>query len=106
MANIVKWRRSRGQRRGIGREFKKHRRRAEIQQTGGSGSYGKDGDYSMHMGLAPDWAARIIRLVGNYGEIYVRNVGVRSGFAIPRGINQNSAAGGILRTPLFDEANR
>ena len=38
---------------------------------------GKDGDYGVRMGLTPDWAARIIRLVGNYGEIYDRRQGRR-----------------------------
>ena len=50
-------------------------------------------------GLTPDWAARIIRLVGNYGEIYDRNVGVKSELGIPRGINANWTAGGIMYAP-------
>ncbi len=60
---------------------------------------GKDGDYGVRMGLTPDWAARIIRLVGNYGEVYDRNVGVKSQLGIPRGINANWTAGGIMYAP-------
>jgi general L-amino acid transport system substrate-binding protein len=51
------------------------------------------------MDLTNDWAARIIRLVGNYGEIYERNVGVGSPLGIPRGINQLWNKGGILYAP-------
>ena len=36
---------------------------------------GTEGAYGEELGLPRDWAARIIRHVGNYGEIYERNVG-------------------------------
>jgi hypothetical protein len=60
---------------------------------------GKEGNYGERMGLTSDWAARIIRLVGNYGEIYDRNVGVKSVLGIPRGINEKWTAGGIMYAP-------
>jgi general L-amino acid transport system substrate-binding protein len=60
---------------------------------------GAEGDYGARMGLTRDWAARAIRLVGNYGEIYERNVGVGSALGIPRGINQLWSKGGILYAP-------
>jgi general L-amino acid transport system substrate-binding protein len=60
---------------------------------------GAEGDYGERMGLTRDWAARAIRLVGNYGEIYERNVGVGSALGIPRGINQLWSKGGILYAP-------
>ncbi len=37
---------------------------------------GTEGSYGEQIGLTKDWAARVIRLVGNYGEVYDRNVGV------------------------------
>jgi general L-amino acid transport system substrate-binding protein len=40
---------------------------------------GIEGNYGERMGVTNDWAARIIRLVGNYGEIYERNVGIGCG---------------------------
>src|SRR3954468_123306 len=46
---------------------------------------GNEGAYGEQLGLAKDWAARIIRHVGNYGEVYERNVGAGSKLAIPRG---------------------
>jgi general L-amino acid transport system substrate-binding protein len=51
------------------------------------------------MDLTKDWAARIIRHVGNYGEVYDRNVGEGSKLAIPRGLNQLWNAGGIQYAP-------
>jgi general L-amino acid transport system substrate-binding protein len=42
---------------------------------------------------------RIVRHVGNYGEIYERNVGAESKLKIPRGLNQLWSAGGIQYAP-------
>jgi general L-amino acid transport system substrate-binding protein len=60
---------------------------------------GTEGNYGERMGLGKDWAANAIRLVGNYGEIYERTVGVGSALGIPRGINQLWNRGGILYAP-------
>jgi general L-amino acid transport system substrate-binding protein len=61
--------------------------------VGTEGAYGKD------LGLTKDWATRIIRHVGNYGEVYERNVGAGSKLGIPRGLNQLWNAGGIQYAP-------
>jgi len=60
---------------------------------------GTEGSYGERMGLTKDWAARVIRFVGNYGEVYERTVGVGSSLGIPRGINQLWSKGGILYAP-------
>ena len=60
---------------------------------------GTEGEYGEGLGLSNDWAVRIIRHVGNYGEVYERNVGVGSPLGIPRGLNQLWNAGGILYAP-------
>jgi general L-amino acid transport system substrate-binding protein len=60
---------------------------------------GTDGAYGEDLGLTKDWAARIIRHVGNYGEVYERNVGAESKLKIPRGLNQLWSAGGIQYAP-------
>ena len=60
---------------------------------------GTEGDYGEGLGLTNDWAVRIIRRVGNYGEVYERNVGIGSKLGIPRGLNQLWNAGGILYAP-------
>ncbi len=60
---------------------------------------GTDGDYGEELDLTKDWAVRVIRHVGNYGEVYERNVGAGSKLGIPRGLNQLWNAGGILYAP-------
>jgi general L-amino acid transport system substrate-binding protein len=60
---------------------------------------GTEGDFGEQLGLSKDWAARAIRLVGNYGEIFERNVGTRSHLGIPRGLNALWTNGGILYAP-------
>jgi general L-amino acid transport system substrate-binding protein len=60
---------------------------------------GTEGNYGERMGLTKDWATRVVRLVGNYGEVYERTVGVGSALGIPRGINQLWSKGGILYAP-------
>ena len=60
---------------------------------------GTEGAYGEALGLTKDWAARIIRHVGNYGEVYERNVGSESKLKIPRGLNQLWSAGGIQYAP-------
>jgi general L-amino acid transport system substrate-binding protein len=60
---------------------------------------GAEGNFGEQMGLTRDWAARIIRRVGNYAEVYDRNIGVKSKLGIPRGINQLWTSGGILYAP-------
>ena len=60
---------------------------------------GTEGHFGAGIGLTDDWAARIIRRVGNYGEVYERNVGTGSPLGIPRGLNQLWDRGGILYAP-------
>jgi general L-amino acid transport system substrate-binding protein len=60
---------------------------------------GNEGTYGEDLGLPKDWAVRIIRHVGNYGEMYERNVGSESRLHIPRGLNQLWNAGGIQYAP-------
>ena len=60
---------------------------------------GTEGAYGEELGLSKDWAARIVRHVGNYGEVYERNLGAASKLGIPRGMNQLWSAGGIQYAP-------
>ena len=60
---------------------------------------GSEGSYGEQIGLTRDWVVRIMRHVGNYAEVYERNVGVRSRLGIPRGINQLWSMGGIQYAP-------
>jgi general L-amino acid transport system substrate-binding protein len=60
---------------------------------------GLEGKYGENIGLTQDWAVRILRHVGNYAEVFERNVGVGSKLNIPRGINSLWTAGGIQYAP-------
>jgi general L-amino acid transport system substrate-binding protein len=60
---------------------------------------GTEGSYGEEIGLTKDWAVRIIRHVGNYGEVYERNVGAGSKLGIPRGLNQLWNEGGVQYAP-------
>lgn len=60
---------------------------------------GADGGFGARLGLDPTWAVQAVKAVGNYAEIYERNVGVQSRLGIPRGLNQLWNLGGILYAP-------
>jgi general L-amino acid transport system substrate-binding protein len=60
---------------------------------------GTTGNFGEEIGLTNAWAANIIRTVGNYGEVFDRNLGAKSPLAIPRGLNQLWNAGGIQYAP-------
>ncbi|MGO4669505.1 amino acid ABC transporter substrate-binding protein [Bosea sp. 2RAB26] len=60
---------------------------------------GVEGKFGVGLGLTPDWIARIIRHVGNYGESYERNLGTGSRIGLPRGLNNLWSKGGIQFAP-------
>jgi general L-amino acid transport system substrate-binding protein len=60
---------------------------------------GTSGDFGEEIGLTNAWAANIIRSVGNYGEVFERNLGAKTPLAIPRGLNQLWSEGGIQYAP-------
>jgi general L-amino acid transport system substrate-binding protein len=60
---------------------------------------GAEGNYGEQLGLTKDWAVRIIKLVGNYGEVFERNVGQGSPLKIDRGLNRLWNKGGIQYAP-------
>src|SRR5262249_2169711 len=60
---------------------------------------GVEGDYGKGMGLTKDWAYWVIKDVGNYGEIFEKNVGEKSPLKIKRGLNNLWNKGGIMYAP-------
>ncbi len=60
---------------------------------------GTSGNFGEEIGLSNAWAANIVRSVGNYGEVFERNLSARTPLAIPRGLNQLWNAGGIQYAP-------
>jgi len=62
---------------------------------------GTAGELGTGLGLSNDFASRIIKAVGNYGEIYERNLGAGSALDLPRGPNRLWTDGGLLYSPPF-----
>jgi len=62
---------------------------------------GVEGSQGKELGLSNDWAYNIIKSVGNYGEIFERNIGVNTPLGIERGINALWTDGGLIYSPPF-----
>ncbi|MEM7072879.1 MAG: amino acid ABC transporter substrate-binding protein [Pseudomonadota bacterium] len=60
---------------------------------------GTEGEYGPMMGLGQDWAVHVISQVGNYGEVYAKNLNP-IGLA-ERGVNALWTQGGILYAPPY-----
>jgi len=60
---------------------------------------GTEGNFGEQLGLTKDWVVRIVKHVGNYGEVFERNVGTGSRLGISRGINRLWTKGGIQYAP-------
>jgi general L-amino acid transport system substrate-binding protein len=60
---------------------------------------GVEGNFGEQLGLTKDWVVRIVKQVGNYGEVFDRNVGAGSRLAISRGLNRLWTKGGIQYAP-------
>jgi len=60
---------------------------------------GTEGNFGQQLGLTKDWAVRIVKHVGNYGESFERNVGQGSPLKIDRGLNRLWNKGGIQYAP-------
>jgi len=60
---------------------------------------GLDGNFGEQIGLSNSWVVDMVRQVGNYGEIFDRNIGGDSPLGIPRGMNQLWNLGGIQYAP-------
>ncbi|WP_084794855.1 amino acid ABC transporter substrate-binding protein [Pseudoponticoccus marisrubri] len=53
------------------------------------------------LGLAAGWPAQVIAQVGNYGEVFDRNLGAESPIGIKRGLNALWTEGGLMYAPPF-----
>jgi general L-amino acid transport system substrate-binding protein len=53
------------------------------------------------LGLSEKWAYNIIKELGNYGEIFERNIGVNTPLKLERGLNALWTEGGLMYTPPF-----
>ncbi|MEL6382562.1 MAG: amino acid ABC transporter substrate-binding protein [Cyanobacteria bacterium J06626_18] len=62
---------------------------------------GAEGTLGSDMGLPNDFMLRAIKHVGNYGEIFERNLGQESQFELERGQNALWTEGGLMYAPPF-----
>ena len=60
---------------------------------------GVEGDFGTPLGLTKDWAYQVIKLVGNYGESFDRNVGPSTPIGLERGLNALWTNGGLQYAP-------
>jgi general L-amino acid transport system substrate-binding protein len=60
---------------------------------------GVEGNFGEQLHLTKDWAYKIVKQVGNYGESFDRNVGEGSPLKIARGLNRLWTKGGIMYAP-------
>lgn len=62
---------------------------------------GIDMDLGRQLGLSADWTQRIIKQVGNYGELFERHLGQKSSLKLERRLNNLSGNGGLHYAPAF-----
>jgi general L-amino acid transport system substrate-binding protein len=60
---------------------------------------GTSEDTGKLLGLDKEWAYRAIKAVGNYGEMFERNLGPNSTLKLPRGANNLWSKGGLIYAP-------
>ncbi len=60
---------------------------------------GVEGEMGKMTGLSNDWGYNIIKQVGNYGESFERNVGLKTPLGLARGLNELWSKGGLLYAP-------
>ena len=60
---------------------------------------GADGEYGKDLKLPKDWVVQIVKQVGNYGEVFERNIGKGSELKIERGLNALWNKGGLHYAP-------
>jgi general L-amino acid transport system substrate-binding protein len=53
------------------------------------------------LGLDPNWAYRVVKATGNYGELYERTIGMGSPLKLERGLNRLWNQGGLMWSPPF-----
>ena len=62
---------------------------------------GVEGDFGKQLGMPADFVVQAVKAVGNYGEIFERNVGTGSSLKLDRGYNRQWKDGGLIYSPPF-----
>ena len=79
--------------------LKGHRHGADVDEAGVRRLAGLEGDFGKSFGVDNAFVLRAVKAVGNYGEIFDRNLGAHSKLGIPRGLNQLWSTGGVMYAP-------
>ena len=79
-------------------EFKEHKN-PTIQRFMGELNGKEDAYLGSKLELYREWAAEIIRYIGNYEEIYERNLGENTPLRLKRGLNKLYTEGGLFYSP-------
>jgi general L-amino acid transport system substrate-binding protein len=58
-----------------------------------------DSRFATALGLDPKWTYNVIKAMGNFGEIFDRNLGVKSALGLQRGFNALWRNGGLIYAP-------
>ncbi len=62
---------------------------------------GLEGDFGRQLGLPADFTVRVVKAVGNYGELFERHLGKATPLGLERGPNRLWTAGGLHIAPPF-----
>lgn len=73
--------------------------KAETKDPGILRLLGAEGNMGASLGLDADWAYNIIAQVGNYEEVFERNIGPNTPVGLPRGVNNLWTNGGVMYAP-------
>ena len=60
---------------------------------------GESTEFGRALATDPDWALRAVQSVGNYGEMFERNLGIHSPLNLERGLNRPWTQGGLMYAP-------
>ena len=73
--------------------------RDPAREAGVRKALGADGELAKALGTDPDWTLRVVQSVGNYGEMFERNLGAKSPLKLERGLNRLWTQGGLMYAP-------
>ena len=63
--------------------------------------FGVEGNFGQLLGVDNGWSSRIVKDIGNYGEVYEATFGSNGGLGLPRGLNKLAINGGLQLLPTW-----
>ena len=90
-----------GGRRGTGRHRRQRRQPGAGRGRAGAPPAGHGARHRQELRPDEQWARNAIKAVGNYGEVWNRNLGAATPLKLERGLNAQWNQGGLLYSPPF-----